>query len=198
MVKNKFRNHNIDFCNPKQSTNYKNYITYLKQDFHNRCAYCNTLDERVMQNFEIDHFIPSKVFKDIEPGLETDYYNLVYSCPKCNRSKGSKCKLGYSNGRYVNTMFYHPREIDYNEIFYRNEYGSICSDDSIGIVMINELKLFKPVYALSYVCERINEVRELLEQYLSIHTDEEIRHEYNTLNELYGKRMNDLIMIYKY
>ena len=40
--------------------------------------------------YHVEHFVPEKVFKGIRDELRTDYNNLMWSCPKCNLSKGDK------------------------------------------------------------------------------------------------------------
>lgn len=71
--------------------NYEKYKPYLAKDFHNRCAYCNTKEDTLIgADFAVDHYVPRKIFEDIDMGFETNYDNLMYACPKCNRAKSSK------------------------------------------------------------------------------------------------------------
>lgn len=84
-----FRNFKIKrTCNEKFD-NYKKYRPYLEEDFHHRCAYCNTSDQ-IIEYFSIDHYVPRNIFEKIDDTLDIDYNNLMYSCMKCNRSKGKK------------------------------------------------------------------------------------------------------------
>lgn len=88
-----FRNFRIIRTCNKKFDNYKKYTPYLAKDFHHRCAYCNTSDE-VIECFSAEHYVPRKVFEEIDNSLDTDYNNLMYSCMKCNLSKGKKYKRG--------------------------------------------------------------------------------------------------------
>lgn len=64
----------------------------LSNDFGGICAYCERLCEPpdstgTLSDAEtIDHFRPRNHF----PGLWLDWLNLVYSCQRCNKIKGSK------------------------------------------------------------------------------------------------------------
>jgi uncharacterized protein (TIGR02646 family) len=49
------------------------------------CAYCEGYDEDVAY-LEVEHNIPKSLF----PEHTFDWNNLLYSCPKCNRSKSKK------------------------------------------------------------------------------------------------------------
>jgi len=51
----------------------------LKKDFFKRCYLC----EEVTRHFEVEHFYPQKHYQH----LKNDYYNLFYSCQKCNKIK---------------------------------------------------------------------------------------------------------------
>lgn len=60
--------------------------------------------------------------------------------------------------RIVNELFYNPVTTDYNQIFYRNEYGGIDSDDEKGRAMIKRLKLYRPIHNLAWLVERLEVV----------------------------------------
>ena len=57
----------------------------LGDAFANVCAYCERPIESSSE-WEIDHFRP----RDRFPSLWADWLNLVYSCHRCNNSKGNK------------------------------------------------------------------------------------------------------------
>ncbi len=65
--------------------NYQKYRPYIREDFHECCAYC-LMHERFANgesNFELDHFKPKAKFKK----LKEEYTNIYYSCHVCNKGK---------------------------------------------------------------------------------------------------------------
>lgn len=74
---------------PPRQKDYHRYLPEVREDFLECCAYCllHELLAAGADNFELDHFRPkSKLqFKH----LETDFYNLYYSCHICNHYKSS-------------------------------------------------------------------------------------------------------------
>jgi len=73
---------------PNGYTDYMSYRPWLRDEFAFRCVYCLFREQwgRVRAEFELDHFRPQA--KD--PGLETVYDNLVYSCRVCNVLKSDR------------------------------------------------------------------------------------------------------------
>ena len=63
-----------------------------------------------------------------------------------------------------NELFYNPVEIDYNEIFYRNEYGGIDSEDNKGKKMIASLRLYRSLYNFAWMLEELCRTAEKLEK----------------------------------
>lgn len=152
----RFRCHLIQRSCTEKYKDYHQYLRYLAKDFGNRCAYCNTIDNIMSQNFVVDHFIPRKYFINTDrEELEIDYNNLMYSCPKCNIAKSSQYDGDINDGTYNNNYFYNPIDTNYDEIFFRNEFGTILSDDTKGKDMIIRLKLFSPIYNLAFLIEEI-------------------------------------------
>lgn len=151
-----FKNHKIRRTCSKKFGHFRNYAAYLQKDFQGRCCYCNMSDKLLAVSFHVDHFIPQKVFEGVKDTLKTDYNNLMWACPKCNLSKGNKYKGNFPyNDEIKNELFYNPVEIDYNDIFYRNELGGIESDDPKGKEMVRLLKLYRPVHKLAWLLERL-------------------------------------------
>lgn len=67
---------------------YTSFRPHVRRDFRQTCAYC-LLEEFFAggeENFELDHFRPRSLFRD----LDRDFYNLYYSCHPCNRIKHNK------------------------------------------------------------------------------------------------------------
>ncbi|MFT3952299.1 MAG: HNH endonuclease signature motif containing protein [Oscillospiraceae bacterium] len=147
----------IRTCNKSYKT-YESYRSYLKNDFSNRCAYCNLHENQITTSFEIDHFIPRDIFKVIRPDLETDYKNLVFSCKKCNDAKSNKFAGDINSADPQNSQFYDPVLINYNDIFFRTEIGAIDSNDEKGRQMIVDLQLYRPIHNLAWICEESSKV----------------------------------------
>ncbi len=161
----KFRDFKITRNCKKKYKTYSRYKENLKEDFKSRCAYCNMPDNIIApEPFEIDHFIPQNAFENIKPELKYEYDNLMYSCPKCNGNKSDKYKGDINNGKIENEFFYNPVEIDYNEIFYRNEYGGISSEDKKGNEMILTLNLYNPIHNFAWIIDSIEEVEEKIDE----------------------------------
>ena len=67
--------------------NYTKHKPALRVEFDYQCPYCHTKEPEIggSKVFHIDHYKPKKEF----PNLISEYSNLIYSCPDCNRYKGS-------------------------------------------------------------------------------------------------------------
>lgn len=152
-MKRSFRDYKIRRTCTKEYRDYHSYDRYLREDFRHRCAYCNLLDTQITTPFEIDHFVPEDAFKEEWPELKTTYENLVYACKKCNRAKSSQYKGDLSKREIKNELFYDPVETDYDTIFFREDDGSICSEDKKGRDMIMRLQLYRPIHNLAWICE---------------------------------------------
>ncbi len=115
----------------KTYSNYTSFRQYLKTDFNQRCGYCDDPYIHYGQkiDFHIDHFKPKSKF----PDLETNYNNLVYSCPYCNKAKSDKWKE--VNG------FIDPCEAEYDSHLERNNKGQIKAKTPRGEYIVNNLRL---------------------------------------------------------
>lgn len=186
-----FKFHSIVRSRPKLKADYNNYLPDLRKDFGGRCAYCNLHWQSVATPFEVDHFIPKKVFKELRPELLTDYSNLIFSCKKCNRAKWDKFSGDITLPNPTNELFYDPVMVDYNTIFYRNEWGTIASDDKKGKEMIAQLKLYRPIYILGWLCEKLYSMANQLEERVEKEADATIKAKLNqalaNINNQYRK-----------
>lgn len=184
-----FKKHTINRSNPSHKSNYQQYKSILKQDFCGRCAYCNISDESITTPFEIDHFVPKSAFNGIRPELLTDYNNLIYACKKCNVAKSNQFSGKITSTHPSNDLFYDPVKVDYNTIFYRNEFGAIDSDDELGKQMINRLKLYRPIHILGWLCEKIYETSNRLNAAIEKENDpqkiEKLRSALSSINKQY-------------
>lgn len=160
-----FKEHEIQrTCTNEYETPQK-YRPHLQKDFCGKCCYCNMPEDLVTVSYHVEHFIPEKVFRGVRDELRTDYNNLMWSCPKCNLSKGDKYEGDiYNDTKIENVLFYDPVETDYNSVFYRNELGGIDSDDLKGREMINMLKLYRPVHNFAWLLERLEKLCGQLEE----------------------------------
>jgi len=197
-----FKTHSIIRSTPPHRNDYADYKPYLKRDFCGRCAYCNLSDTSITTPFVVDHFIPRKVFENCRDDLDTDYTNLVYSCKKCNNAKRHQFSGDIFAEKPTNELFYDPVLVDYNGIFYRNEFGAIDSDDGKGKRSITNLKLYRPIHILAWVCEEMNETADKLEAAIRIERDpkrkealeaalQKIEHQYRKLSRLFTAAYND-------
>lgn len=191
MKYDEFRNFKITRQCNKVYKHYKSYKKFLKKDFHNRCAYCNTWDFIIEpQGFAIDHYVPRKIFKNIDKTFSNNYHNLMYVCPKCNREKSDKFKGNIDNLEIKNELFYNPVEQDYNEIFYRNEFGGIDSEDTKARNIMKELKLYRPLYNFAWLLEKLINTRDKIklkisENELPIEKKQKLEECLNKINDYY-------------
>ena len=197
-----FKTHAITRSTPPQQTRYGDYKPFLKKDFCGRCAYCNLLDETITTPFEVDHFIPRAVFKHGRMDLDTDYTNLVYSCKKCNNAKRQQFSGDIHSANPTNELFYDPTMVDYNDIFYRNNFGAIDSDDDKGKKSITRLKLYRPIHILAWICEELNDTAEKLEAAIKVESEtgrrqtleaalNKINNQYRKMSRLFTAAYND-------
>lgn len=170
----RFKDHVIKRTCQESFDKPRKYKPYLQKDFHGRCCYCNMPEDLLTVPYHVEHFIPESAFKGIKDSLMTDYNNLMWSCPKCNLSKGDKFSGDIrQNNKIENKLFYNPVETDYNNIFYRNELGGIDSDDPKGREMIKILKLYRPIHNFALLYERYEKLAVKLEQQQKEETDPE-------------------------
>ncbi|MEA5025953.1 hypothetical protein SDC9_24662 [bioreactor metagenome] len=171
MKNRKFKEHDIIISSPPHRTTHSAYSDDLERDFSCRCAYCNLHKNSVTTPFEVDHFIPRAVFKGIRDDLNNDYRNLVYACKKCNGAKSSKFSGDIKSENPTNNSFYDPRQVDYNTIFYRNDYGAIVSNDAKGRSMIRDIKLYRPIHTMGWLCEKLASMVDKLDVAISYETN---------------------------
>ena len=82
----------------------------VRQHFHERCAYCQTPEALTASLFEIDHIIP------LAADGETQFANLCWACPACNRHKGSRQEaIDPLSSELV--FLFHPQRDNWSEHF---------------------------------------------------------------------------------
>jgi len=147
-----------DTCT-KIYADYKSYkIPWLKEDFFERCGYCNDHDawSNGRRGMQIDHFVPKKKFAAVFNVHQ--YSNLVYSCFYCNNNKsddwvttdplqpiGPDGKRGYI----------HPRNPQYDLAFKRGVDGSIIPQNEVGNYMYTVLCLGLKRHRLIFHLEKL-------------------------------------------
>ncbi len=148
-----FRTSNPVRSTPGLKPKHQDYFNELKTDFNGRCGYCNSFDQRRNNDFEVDHYVPRRVLSTIR---HNDYFNLVYSCKSCNRSKSGKWP---SNDEMIhlvgNTGFVDPADPNYSSHFIRYDFGEIYWVTPNGKWMYEELSLFHDQHAVSWMLEKI-------------------------------------------
>lgn len=70
---------------PMGYSSYDSFRPWLRDEFTFRCIYCLKREAwgQVTGDFELDHFEP----QSLVPERSFDYFNLVYSCRRCNHVK---------------------------------------------------------------------------------------------------------------
>ncbi|MCP5101165.1 MAG: HNH endonuclease [Chloroflexi bacterium] len=110
--------------------------------------YCLIPEETSYASFEIDHIIAQK------HGGDTHHDNLAYTCPICNKHKGSDI-ASYDPETNELTPLYNPRKDQWEAHFNIVDDGQITPITAIGRVTVKLLQLNRT--------ERIKERKALLE-----------------------------------
>ena len=129
----------------KTYTRYTSFKPFIREDFNRRCGYCDDLDilyNGGVRSYQIDHFKPKKFF----PELETDYNNLVYCCPFCNRAKWDKWR---------EQGFIDPCTDLYDEHLERDSNGEIKYKSLRGKYSYKNLNLCLKRHELLWMIEKI-------------------------------------------
>lgn len=154
---NQFRDHTPTRTCKKKYQRYGSYKEYLRNDFKQRCGYCNSIDSLSTYSavFQIDHFVPKKKFEqffDVD-----DYSNLVYACPTCNRYKSDKWISTDPTVSIQNKKgFVDPCSEQYSEMFLRDDTGKIVAKDDLSAYMHNELRFYMRRHEVLYKLEKLD------------------------------------------
>jgi len=142
----------------KKFKDYRSYKNHIREDFHRRCGYCNDYDYLCngIRGFHIDHFIPLSPYKEQRPAIETDYNNLVYSCPYCNIAKRNDWPSGDIDVNITeNKGYIDPCLLDYDNQFERHDDGRIRPTTPVGKYMFRRLKLGLRRHQLAWTLEKL-------------------------------------------
>ncbi|WP_282432615.1 HNH endonuclease [Desulfitobacterium hafniense] len=141
-------------------TDYHNYLSDLRTDFHYICGYCGKHEMISHKGMEIDHFVP----KSTDRSRECDYSNLVYSCFTCNRKKSGKwptCDKDKPNDD--DEGFIDPATPDFDAHLGRGDDGTIEYYTSVGEYMYKKAFKFdiRPTKAI-WQASMLHELKENL------------------------------------
>ena len=118
-----------------EQRSYAKYEPELREDFYHMCGYCGKSEAVTKKGFEIDHFVPQTLAKDL-----TDCYdNLVYSCFTCNRKKGAKWPTENPALAHNGTIgFCDPATEEFDSHLQRDIDGKIISCSAVGEYMLKK------------------------------------------------------------
>lgn len=148
-----------------EKKNYQLYRSQLAVDFNHRCGYCDVRDVYSKMPFEIDHFVPKGLDKDIP---DNKYSNLVYSCRSCNNAKRRKWPTNnpkIHNDGHVGWV--DPCSYDYDKQLGRDDNGYIIPLTEVGQWMHHNLKLGQSKHQVLWNIEQL----EILTEQLSMDVD---------------------------
>lgn len=172
---------------------YREHRDSLKEDFNNRCGYCDALDTFKRAYYEIDHFIPKKILEKFftipaeYKDKEQEYSNLIYACQSCNNAKRNKWPTGSIEHSFIGDIgFIDPCKSEYDDQFRRNEKGEIIPISKLGEWMHKELKLWKPEHSILWYLDMINQNIEKIENLM---IDNEIKED-NLIQMHYSALLN--------
>ena len=137
---------------------YRTFKRYLIADFIERCGYCDSLDKwgGGKNVFHIDHFVPWKKFEKTHPEIKTDYNNLVYACPYCNRFKSDDWTSNDPTIMITNDQGYiDPCDATYDSSFIRNDLGEIIPLTDTAEYIYKSLVLGLERHCLIWQLEKI-------------------------------------------
>jgi len=114
--------------------------------------------------FQIDHFAPQnpKINDAVKlakfSDLETEYQNLVYSCPQINRAKSNDWATDDPEVPTTEAMGYYDPCQDFNEYFERTDSGGIIPKaDPIAEYMWRKLKLYLRRYEFFWRLDQLHD-----------------------------------------
>jgi uncharacterized protein (TIGR02646 family) len=164
----------------KKVGHYREHRETLKEDFNNRCGYCDDVDSFRRAYYEIDHFVPKNILEIFFSVPEEynekvkDYSNLVYSCHFCNNAKRKKWPTGRLDIHNDNNIgFIDPCNEEYDKQFERNENGEIIPKTELGNWIYEALKLWKSEHFIIWHLDELNQSIKELKNLLAIGVQEE-------------------------
>lgn len=170
----------VQYSKPKRTctdkfSNYRKYKDPIQGDFGKKCGYCDDLDFYMggKSGYHIDHFKPKKHY----PDLETEYSNLVYSCPFCNIAKSDKWR--------DKEGFIDPCLADYDEHLYRDDQGKICHSSPRGEYIYRNLKLSLRRHQVIWLVEKLERQKIEVKSQIELLKDDDSLLEMKVLKQFY-------------
>lgn len=148
-------------------SHYRSYKMEIREDFNNRCGYCDDLDRYPTWYFSIDHFVPRNPNGWTHSIPDNAYTNLVYACHFCNSSKSNKWPTSNASICHMDWKgFVDPTSNEYTALFYRWTKGEILANSIAPAIYIhNELKLWLPIHSILWRLEKLeNSINKLNER----------------------------------
>ncbi|RWO69831.1 MAG: hypothetical protein EOS17_12005 [Mesorhizobium sp.] len=137
---------------------YGAYKPQLRQDFFQRCGYCDDWDRYYggLPGYHVEHFAPKKKF----PALERDYANLIYACPYCNRGKsdawiGNDAHIPHNGAE----GFVDPCQAEFDSHLTRDASGRFISLTPVGEYMLRKLRLHLERHRYIWVIQNLQVLR---------------------------------------
>lgn len=176
---------------------YTSYIETLREDFNERCGYCDDSDRLRIRSYTIDHFVPRNP-KDFSHNIESNfYYNLVYSCRYCNSAKTNKWPTKDAKIHHNDKEgFIDPIEIDYTGLFKRCIDGHIIPAEEENILanhILSELKLWLPIHERMWKLEKIINLNRQIRIRLNNMENGEIKDQLEKLHYEVYKMMDEIM-----
>lgn len=191
MKKNKFREETPKRTCTKQYKSYRSYKKYLRDDFNEKCGYCDDSDRLVggRRVYHIDHFAPHSKFKE----KLTDYDNLIYSCSYCNLAKSDDWISDSPDVSVLNNEGYiDPCSASYDEQFSRDSNGNICPETEIGRYMYENMNLFLKRHSLIWSLERLKGLIDEVDIKIENNENSELLSLYRELSKQYFSMFDEL------
>ncbi len=101
------------------------------------CEYCHLPELDSYHGFQADHIISWR------HGGSTDFNNLAYTCPDCNRNKGTDLGTFVDQSDLI-IRFFNPRTDQWNEHFELLDSGFISPQTDIGRATVKILDFNRP------------------------------------------------------
>lgn len=106
----------------------------IRDAFFSCCAYCQTDESLTVVTFEIEHIVP------ISSDGKTEFENLCFACPACNRYKSNRANGITDAG--VEMRLFHPQQDAWLDHFDWSVNGTvIVALTEIGEATINTLRM---------------------------------------------------------
>lgn len=174
---------------------YSSYLNTLREDFNQRCGYCNDFDRLRIRSFTIDHFVPQNPDGFTHTIQANYYYNLVYACRYCNGAKTNKwpTKDGsiHNDGKIG---FIDPVDETYTKTFKRAKSGKIipAKESELAEYIIRELGLWLPIHERMWKLEKVNYLIDQIEKKLNTVKDPTLKMELEQLHYLWLKEWRNI------